>query len=161
MLFRSDEATGILLRNLDGKALADPRSIPFTPGRRRQTWIKNCVAIGLSSGFFEPIESTNIHLVQSAIQRLVSLFPNERPDPVDQAVFNFIMNMDAFSLAKSLKMPVLFIWGEIPLRPITVEELRTAVPQANLIAVPGTGHFVHLDNVAGFNEVLEKFMTGS
>ena len=66
--------------------------------------------------------------------------------------------MDAFSLAKSLKMPVLFVWGEIPLRPITVEELRTAVPQANLVAVPHTGHFVHLDNPAGFNAELDKFL---
>jgi pimeloyl-ACP methyl ester carboxylesterase len=83
------------------------------------------------------------------------------PQNVAVGYLQALHHMDAFSLAKSLKMPVLFIWGEIPLRPITVEELRTAIPQANLVAVPGTGHFVHLDNVAGFNEVLEKFMTGS
>jgi len=70
-----EEATDILLNNLDGKQLADPRHIPFTPGRRKETWYKNCVAVGLASGFFEPIESTNIHLVQTAITRVIRMFP--------------------------------------------------------------------------------------
>ena len=83
-----DEATGILLRNLDGKALADPRSITFTPGRRRQTWIKNCVAIGLSSGFFEPIESTNIHLIHTAIHRIITLFPTATINQADIDEYN-------------------------------------------------------------------------
>jgi pimeloyl-ACP methyl ester carboxylesterase len=80
------------------------------------------------------------------------------PQNVAVGYLEALHHMDAFSLAQSLKMPVLFVWGEIPLRPITVEELRTAVPQANLVAVPGTGHFVHLDNPAGFNAELDKFL---
>jgi tryptophan halogenase len=83
-----DEATGILLANLDAEALAPPRHIAFTPGRRQRTWVKNCVAIGLSSGFFEPIESTNIHLIQTAIQRVVSLFPDGGFDPASIAEYN-------------------------------------------------------------------------
>jgi tryptophan halogenase len=70
-----DEATALLLNNLDAKQLGEPRHIPFTPGRRKETWYKNCVAVGLASGFFEPIESTNIHLVQTAIMRIIRMFP--------------------------------------------------------------------------------------
>lgn len=83
-----DEATSILMNNLDGKALAEPRYIPFTPGRRKETWRKNCVAVGLSSGFFEPIESTNIHLIQTAIARSIKLFPNSGFNPADIAEYN-------------------------------------------------------------------------
>ena len=83
-----DEATEVLLANLDGEQLAEPRYIPFVPGRRQETWRKNCVAIGLSSGFFEPIESTNIHLIQSAILRTISLFPNSGFHKADIAEYN-------------------------------------------------------------------------
>lgn len=83
-----DEATSILLGNLDGKQLAEPRYIPFVPGRRNRTWHKNCVAIGLSSGFFEPIESTNIHLIQTAIARTVAMFPSAGFDQADIDEYN-------------------------------------------------------------------------
>lgn len=79
----ADEAESILLNNLDGKQLADPRHISYVPGRRKKVWNKNCLAIGLAAGFFEPIESTNIHLIQTAIMRLLSMFPSKGFDQAD------------------------------------------------------------------------------
>ncbi|MEQ1594383.1 MAG: tryptophan halogenase family protein [Casimicrobium sp.] len=83
-----DEAAAILLSNLDGEQLADPRFIKYVPGRRKKLWNKNCVAVGLAAGFFEPIESTNIHLIQTAIARIVTLFPHAGFDAADIAEFN-------------------------------------------------------------------------
>jgi tryptophan halogenase len=83
-----DEARDILLKNLPAETVNEPRQIKFQTGRTTQQWCKNVVAIGLSSGFLEPLESTSIHLIQSAVVRLMKLFPQQAIDDAAVDAYN-------------------------------------------------------------------------
>lgn len=87
--FVDDEAAErTLMSNLDGDPLAEPRLLRFRTGKRKKIWIKNCLAVGLSSGFLEPLESTSIHLVQSAISKFLGLFPTKECHQAEIDKFN-------------------------------------------------------------------------
>lgn len=77
-----EEARATLLQNINGPRVNEPRLIKFRTGRRRKSWNKNCVALGLASGFIEPLESTSIHLFIMAITRLMRFFPFSGVEPV-------------------------------------------------------------------------------
>jgi len=83
-----DDAATILLENVEGKPLGEPRMLHFTPGKRRRMWNRNCVAIGLSGGFLEPLESTSIFLIQAAIMKLIEYFPDREFAAPDVEQFN-------------------------------------------------------------------------
>jgi len=87
--YMDDEAAqDILLANLDGTPIGQPRTIRFKTGRLAEFWHNNCVGIGLSSGFLEPLESTSLYLIQSGISKFISLFPSGSFSPIIAQEYN-------------------------------------------------------------------------
>jgi tryptophan 7-halogenase len=89
-----DEATSMLIAGLDGPPLGTPRLIRFTTGHRQRFWEKNCVAIGLSAGFLEPLESTSLYLIRQGISRFLALFPDAAQAPILRDEYNRWMQRD-------------------------------------------------------------------
>lgn len=88
------EAEDRLLKNLEGKPLAPPRRLTFTTGKRRKLWNHNCIAIGLSGGFLEPLESTSIYLIQEGITKLLEHFPQMTDFAEDAQEYNRLMDLE-------------------------------------------------------------------
>ena len=89
-----DDACNALQNAVQGQALADPRILKFRAGRRRRSWVNNVVAIGLASGFLEPLESTSIYLAQMAVTRLIDLFPVDGIDDDTRGEFNRLVDLE-------------------------------------------------------------------
>jgi tryptophan halogenase len=93
--FTTDEAArDVLLNNLEGKPLADPLPLRFTTGRRKKAWNRNCIALGLASGFLEPLESTSIHLMHRGIAMLLKFFPDRNFERADIDRYNRIFEFE-------------------------------------------------------------------
>jgi tryptophan 7-halogenase len=89
-----DEATQMLLNVVEGHLINEPRIIPFVTGKRKKIWHNNCLALGLASGFLEPLESTAIHLIYKTLVHFIRQFPDRDFDPLLEQQFNLQIDKD-------------------------------------------------------------------
>jgi len=102
----SDEEAARVLRSYagDGVEEVQTRLLPFEPGYREEQWIKNCVAVGLSAGFLEPLESTGVVLIEAAIAMIAELFPHNGPIEAPARRFNELMAARFDNIVNFLKL---------------------------------------------------------
>ncbi len=93
-----DEAANVLLQNIDGKRLIEPRVIKYRTGQRKLYWNRNCIAVGLSSGFVEPLESTSIHFIQNSVLWLLLMFPHQGITEPLVAEYNAVLKREAANI---------------------------------------------------------------
>jgi tryptophan 7-halogenase len=126
--FQSTETARETLLAAIGEPAAEPRLIRFTPGRRKRAWIGNVIAIGLSSGFLEPLESTSIHLIQTGIGKLLSLFPRADCDPLLAERYNRLFAREMEDVRDFIVMHYHFTHGRA--EPLWRHCQETALPDA-------------------------------
>ncbi|NYT42268.1 tryptophan 7-halogenase [Sphingomonas sp. R-74633] len=122
-----DEAAARLLAGLDEKPLGDPRPLRFTAGKRASFWKHNVIALGLASGFLEPLESTSIHMIQSAIERILRLLPGRKVSQVQRDEYD---RQAHFEYDRVRDFLVLHYWANDRDEPFWVERRASALPES-------------------------------
>ncbi|MDZ7588885.1 MAG: tryptophan halogenase family protein [Parasphingorhabdus sp.] len=148
-----DEATATLLANLDGAPLADPKPLRFTTGKRKAQWKANCLAIGLAAGFMEPLESTSIHLVQSAISRFLAVMPTA---PFAPALADHFNAQADFEYCRIRDFLILHYWANQRVgQPFWDAQRNIALPETltHKLALWQANGFIHREHEELFTEV--------
>jgi len=99
-----DAEAAAVLRDYIGHDRYEARTIPFEPGYRERQWVRNCVAVGLSGGFLEPLESTGVVLIEAAVAMIAELFPHSGPVDAPAARFNRLIAARFDNIINFLKL---------------------------------------------------------